>query len=186
MVDELDDGYNQVAIPVSPELKKELTKMRDKLEAKEKRNVGPMSAFLSQQYGKIPSESFLTGYCFIGIILFGCLLANISFDRPPPSKRQIRRCGRRFRRPQKTPCTSGTNRRKKDGTFRRGYKCGSGSRRIRNMMPPRIPQKTRQHLWREHTQLSDFLHGELIRPGAFADNKVRAKYDIVTSKNSFC
>ena len=118
-MDELDDGYNQVAIPVSPELKKELTKMRDKLEAKEKRNVGPMSAFLSQQYGKIPSEYFLTGYCFIGIILilFGCLLANISFDRPPSSKRQIRRCGRQFCRPQKTHCTSGTNRRKKDSTF---------------------------------------------------------------------
>lgn len=186
LMDELNDGYCQIAISVSPELIINLTKMREKLEAEEKRNNGPLQNFLSGQYGKDPSKSFLPGYCFIGVIVFGSLLANTLFDSPPPSKRQILQCGRRFRRQQKNICTSGTNCRKKDVSSNRRYKVASGSRRSRNRMQQQVPRRMRPQLRREQKRISDSLHGELDRIGAFADSKVRAKYDTVTSKNELC
>ena len=56
--------------------------MRVKLEVEEKNNAGPMCDFLSQQYGKDPSESFLPGYCSIDSILFGYLSAKIIWYAP--------------------------------------------------------------------------------------------------------
>jgi len=130
------------------------------------------------------SKSFISAFCFAGLVLFGCSLADTARDMGivAPRERPSHRRGRRFPQPPKNSCTSGTNSRKKDCHSRR-YTVKSGQRRSRDLLHTQIPRKVRQSLRRQHDELSKSLADELLQPGAFASSEIRRKYNTVWSKS---